>query len=94
MRHGGASYMYFTGTRPEQARQHPEQRALAGAVRAEQPEHLADLHLDIDVVQSPYALERYAYAAPFEDHLPIADRLGDRLRNGRRYPRFPALGVT
>ena len=39
------------GARPHRARQDPHQRRLAGAVLADQPEHLALPHIERDVVQ-------------------------------------------
>ncbi len=92
-RHADASKVHLTGVRSEQARQHTEQRALAGAVRAEQPEHLAGAHLDVDVVQRPYAFEGHTYAAPFDDHRATSGRLG-RIRSARDHAHFTGPAVT
>ena len=45
------------GRRPQQRRQHADDRALAGAVRAEEAEDLAVLHLEVDTVDRLHLTE-------------------------------------
>ena len=67
--------------RREDARQHAERRRLAGAVRAEEPDHLAARDVEGDVVDGGASAEALG-EVPGLDH-PTASRAAARARSSR-----------
>src|SRR5581483_9851544 len=68
------------------ARQDPQQRALAGAVEADHAEHLAPVDVQVDVAQGPHLAPRVAAPAP--------DEPGERLAQGQVRARAEAVTLA
>ena len=69
------------GGRFDNAREDLEQRALAGAIAADDPDDVAVRHVERDVVERPEALRRLSVAAPPERPTHAADTFDERFSN-------------